>query len=330
MFAQKYSKFVVIALSLGIVFASQPQMSFAAKKSKDGKSTPATAKKSAKKEEKSAQTGGDETMVRAQFSALTKALADGDAKAVASLWTEDGSFTDEDGAQCKGRENLERRFASVFGDSGKVVVVFHPESIKMLDANVATSNGTVVRVEGGKANLSPDTRYSMVFLKQNGTWLISTATETPMATPPSSYESLQDLAWLIGSWDAQGEKGSVQMTAEWTADKNFITCKYLTKKKNESTPVESRQVIGWDPRTGQPISWHFDSHGGFGYGNWSRNDKQWLVDATGVEHDGTTSTSTNVISPNGANSFEWQSIRRTVNGTPVGDSTPLKIQRVVK
>src|SRR5947209_15576383 len=43
-----------------------------------------------------------------------KAFNKGDAKAVASFWTEDGDYVDQLGHQYKGREALEKLYAKVF------------------------------------------------------------------------------------------------------------------------------------------------------------------------------------------------------------------------
>ncbi|MBX9688454.1 MAG: hypothetical protein K2X27_17220, partial [Candidatus Obscuribacterales bacterium] len=127
---------------------------------------------------------------------------------------------------------------------------------------------------------------------------------------------------------AENAGGSVQMKADWAANKNFITCKYELKKAADSPVLESRQVIGWDPRSEQPISWHFDSNGGFGWGNWVKKDKQWLVDASGIERDGSSSSATNTITITDKDNFSFQSTNRSVNGVGFNDTLPLKVHRV--
>lgn len=169
----------------------------------------------------------------------------------------------------------------------------------------------------------------MIFVKQNGQWLISNATETPLIARGNT-EPLNQLSWLIGEWSAEQSGGSVHMKAEWAANKNFIACQYQVQKSADSPKLESRQLIGWDPRSEQPISWHFDSSGGFGYGTWLKKDKQWMVNATGVDRDGSTTNALNVLSIADPDNFSWQSTNRSINGIVVNDTAPLKVHRVTR
>jgi hypothetical protein len=120
------------------------------------------------------------------------------------------------------------------------------------------------------------------------------------------------------------------MKAEWAANNKFINCKYEVKLGPDAPIVESRQVIGWDPRINQPVSWHFDSTGGFGHGDWSNEKGQWIVQAVGVDREGNTTVATDVLSAQSPESFSWQSINRSVDGFPYNDSAPLKVVRVSK
>lgn len=274
------------------------------------------------------QSGDDEAQVRAQIASLAKALEAADAKALATIWTEDGNYVTDAGVEYKGRAALEKRFGDVFTTEGKQLVDFVTGSSRLLSPGVMLVEG-VVRRKGAPAEADPETRYSMVFVKRGDVWLISTAGERPFAAADTK-NPLQALSWMIGDWSADKDGGFVHMKAEWAANNNFINCTYETKKSANDAVVDSRQVIGWDPRTGQPVSWHFDSNGGFGHGDWLKKDNQWLVKATGVDRDGDITTATNVISESGPNSFSWQSIDRSVNGVVFGDTVPLKVQRVTK
>ncbi len=269
----------------------------------------------------------DEAGIKAQLQALSRAVANADAKAVAALWTEDGIFVDNDGIQTTGRAALEKRFAETFLETGKQAVEFTPENIRFLANTVAFSEGIVSRKVAG-APAVPETRYTTLFVKQDGTWLISSATETTLVAQ-SNYDHLRALAWLIGEWSAEKDGGSVHMKAEWAPSKNFIQCKFETQKPGEPQRIDS-QVIGWDPRAEQVVSWNFNSSGGFSNGSWTREGRQWLVNVSGVQQDGSTSKAVNVISPGDPNTFTWQTVQREVDGEPVGDTEPLKVLRVVR
>lgn len=312
-----------IALSLLCISMLQvspllPQPAADAAKSKTKKSTPAAPT--------ATTVTSDDEAITLQLQALSDSLAQGNAKAVAALWAEDGNYIDDDGLEFKGRAAVEKRFAEVFSSDGKPQIECVNNSTRTLAPGVILAEG-VVRRKGVRSEAPPETRYSMVFVKRDGAWLITSASERPfVAGPPQN--PLKPLSWMVGEWSAEENGGYVHMKADWVANGNFITCQYETKKSADAQPVDSRQVIGWDPRTGLPVSWHFDSDGGFGYGDWVRKDNKWMVNATGVERDGSITTATNVMSVADPNSFSWQSLNRRVNGIVFADTAPLKVQRV--
>jgi uncharacterized protein (TIGR02246 family) len=270
-------------------------------------------------------TASDEAAIRAQISALAKNLADGDAVGLGFLWTIDGTYIDDDGNETKGRADLVKRFFALFKENGKRTFDLVPEEVRILANSVGYSEGTVRRKQSDKA--IPETRFSMVFVKQNGTWLISAAAETPIASTEHEHASLADLAWMVGNWKAERAGGSVRMSADWTANKNFIHCKYEINKPNQPQSLDM-QVIGWDPRNNQIVSWSFDSTGGHGFGTWYRQDRKWVVESTAIEHDGSMSRSINVLEPIDANAFTWQCVNRSIDGVALGDTAPLKVERV--
>ncbi len=290
--------------------------------------TAAAKKASAKESRTASSTASDEASIREQLAGITRRLASGDAKGLSNIWADDASFIDSDGVLTKGREALEKKFAALIAANGRPHFLISPQNIRVITSNVALSDGLVIR-QDGIAGPAPETRYSMVFVKQGGNWLISSATETEL-TPQTSHEPLQALSWMIGEWSAENNGGSVHFTADWAAHKRFIQCRFEMKASAESPAVESRQVIGFDPRTNEIVSWHFDSNGGFGYGTWTQRDRQWIVNATGVQPDGSTSVAHNLMTLDDSNGFSWQSVDRRINGIPVGDTKALKVQRMNK
>jgi hypothetical protein len=66
-------------------------------------------------------------------------------------------------------------------------------------------------------------------------------------------------------------------------------------------------------------SWVFDSHGGFGEGNWQRDGNRWVVACAGVLPDGGTGQATNIWEFVDPKTFVWRAVDREVDGQPVGD-----------
>lgn len=309
-------------LALGIMLVGVSPVSMAAKKEKH------SSKKVRDTGVVTTSSIDAKSAVVEQVGLIAKYIADGNAAALAGLWTADGTYTDEDGVLLKGRDALEKRFKQNYAENGRQPVSFIQSPVQMLADTVALAEGVVSRNEGLGAK--PQTRYSIVFVKHDGSWLISSATETPLVAVEESANRLNDLSWLIGEWSAERDGKSVKMKAEWAANNKFINCKYEVRLAPEAPVVESRQVIGWDPRISQPVSWHFDSTGGFGHGDWSNEKGQWIVQAVGVDREGNTTVATDVLSALTPGSFSWQSVNRSVDGFPYNDSAPLKVVRVTK
>lgn len=324
MTARNFQRTAFVLLSLGLALGATTTDSFASK------SVTKTEKHSTKKSREVAApvavSGDIQTAIHAQVKALADALAAGDAQKIASLWTEHGLYTDEDGAIYEGRTSIEKRFTAIFNNNGKQVVNFVEKPIAALDTNVAVEEGVVTRpAEDGK----PQTRYTMLFVKQpDGVWLISRATETGFNAETSTANPLQDLNWLIGEWKAERDGRSVKMKAEWTTNNKFITCNFETKQTASDTPRESRQVIGWDPRTNQPVSWMFDNAGGFGHGDWVKEKTSWMIQQTNIDRAGNQSEATDIFKMTSPDAFTWQSINRSINGLSYNDSGVLNIVRV--
>jgi hypothetical protein len=111
------------------------------------------------------------------------------------------------------------------------------------------------------------------------------------------------------------------------AQGNFIKNTYMATKDGQST-MTGGQIIGWDPKLGRIVSWHFDAQGGFGHDVWIKDGSKWVIEATSVLRDGSEGTAVNIVTPIDTNSFTWQSVKRTLDGVSLPDIKPVKIVRV--
>jgi len=273
----------------------------------------------------------NEAAIRSKIEAMAECIEKADAKTLSMFWTPEGSFIDDSGSMSVGRSTLEKHFASSFAGTENRQIKISVESLQMPAANVATVAGTVKRKEAN-GQLVPLSRYSMMLLRQNGDWLISSATDTAIITDDAAQNvpnPLSVLDWLIGEWRSEHDGSSVTMKADWAPRKSFINCKYEIKSSTLPARTETH-VIGWDARHAQPIDWNFDSDGGFGQGNWTRRGNQWSVESTGFSRDGSVTTATIIYDPSDDNSFSWSSTNRQINGFPVADTIPLTVKRLSK
>jgi hypothetical protein len=143
---------------------------------------------------------------------------------------------------------------------------------------------------------------------------------------PEEGITLQEIAWLIGSWKARTKNGEVRTTYSWGLGKKFIQVKFTIKDKDRT--VTGMQIIGKDPRSDQLRSWVFEDEGGFGDAVWTMDGKRWVLEAAGVQADGSELSATNILTRLDKDTFTWQSVDRTVDGEEVPDLPPIKVTRV--
>ena len=95
------------------------------------------------------------------------------------------------------------------------------------------------------------------------------------------------------------------------ADRNFILQNVEVRREGRDA-LTIRQRIGWDPITRQIRAWVFDSNGGYGESYWTQTGHAWRARKTGVGPDGTRSSSIDIMTPTGKDSYTWQSTDRIV------------------
>jgi uncharacterized protein (TIGR02246 family) len=278
----------------------------------------------------------DEKAIREQAKDYAKAFTAGDVAALANMWAADGTFTDSSGQNYNGRPAIEKLLSSYFPKPGGQPMEIAIESIKFPADNVAIEEGTA-RLLRGRA-IGSMSRYTVVHVKENGKWQMASVSETD-CIPATSPDSLKDLSWMVGDWTVkgtdqdtakdpakEGTKEPVKLKALWKANNNFIRCVFGTDIEGPS-PTGDMQIIGVNPVTRRIVSWHFDSQGGFGYGQWFKDGDTWVERAHGVLHDGTASSATYLMHKVDANTFAWRSTKRRLNGSPLPDTQELTITR---
>jgi uncharacterized protein (TIGR02246 family) len=273
----------------------------------------------------------DEAAIRKSDDAYTDAYNKHDAKALAALWSPEAIYVDpETGEQAVGREAIEKEFAETFAGLKDAKLEVAVKSIKFLSPNVAVESGTA-RVVRPKEEPDEST-YSALFVKREGKWLLDRVTEeeaaAPSAPPPSNYEHLKDLEWMVGSWidNDEDDNATIQTDCDWTKNKNFMHRSFAVVV-GDQVNMAGMQIIGWDPIAKQIHSWVFDSDGGFGEGKWTHKGNRWLIQQSGTLPDGSKSSAVNIIKKINDDSFTWQTVQRSVNGDLLPDIDEVTIVR---
>jgi uncharacterized protein (TIGR02246 family) len=258
--------------------------------------------------------------------AFVEAFHKGDAKALAAFWTPDGDYTDQTGRHLKGRAEIEKAFQGLFAENKGVKLRIDSLSLRFVTPDVAVEDGTtaVIPPDGGPPSRA---RYTLIHVKKDGKWLISSVRDAPFS-PPTNHHHLSGLEWTIGDWAAEADKGeTARVSFAWSASQNFLVSSVTTTFKQISIGGAT-QWIGWDPLAKHIRSWTFEDNGGFGEGTWTGDGDRWVIKSTAVLHDGKKMAATNIVTRVDADTFTWQSKDRTEDGKPLPDIKPITLKRV--
>lgn len=233
-----------------------------------------------------------------------------DAKAVAELFLPQAQVVDENDTTIQGRAEIEVLFAGVFEESPEAVIEVSVESIRFI--------GTALAIETGVTNtVRPDGvvpeqgRYSVVHVLQDEKWLMGLVRDIP--AEPTHRDHLQTLAWLVGDWIDESRQGIVKTSCNWSDNDSFLLQEIAVHQAGQEAMTIS-QRIGWDPLTKHIKTWVFDSEGGYGESTWTPTETGWLIKATSVNSDGSTTSATNHIEPTGMDRYVFRSVDRVVAG----------------
>jgi uncharacterized protein (TIGR02246 family) len=250
----------------------------------------------------------DETAIRKAVESYITAFNQGEAAALAALWSPAAVYTNPlSGEQVVGREAIEKQFAAIFADAKGVKLEAKTDSIQFISPSVAVEHGTAKVIIPEQT--PEETEYTAVYIKRDDQWLLDRVTEEEVVITPSHYEQLKDLEWMIGSWVDQDDEATVVTECNWTKNNNFLT-RAFTVQIRDRIDMSGLQIIGWDPATKQIRSWVFDSDGGFGQGTWTKKDNRWHIQQSGILPDGQKSSSVNIITYVDDNTCTLQSVNR--------------------
>src|SRR3984893_9261883 len=140
-----------------------------------------------------------------------------DAKTLAGFYSDDVDYIDQDGAEVKGRDAMEKLLADNFQQNPGAKLAITTEEVKQLTPDVKVTRGfaTVTPANGA----AETTRYTAVRVRKGDHWEISQLNERK-APPPSAYSKLVVLEWLAGSWQDKSRDQTVQSKINWAGDNN--------------------------------------------------------------------------------------------------------------
>jgi uncharacterized protein (TIGR02246 family) len=273
-----------------------------------------------------AEVNPEQAAINKTAAAFVDAFHKGDAKTLASFYMPNADYVDASGQVFEGREVIEKLYTDFFALNKGYQLRLNIHSRKFPSPGLAIEDGTsVVIAPDGTAPVQ--TRYTNVFSKVDGNWLLSSVREGN-AVAPSNYELLRGLEWSIGEWLDAEPSGSVgHVSFVWAPGNNFIVST-RTEDFKDISMLRTTQWIGWDAAAKQIRSWSFQADGGTDLSTWTQNGSAWNIKTESTLANGSKVSSTSVVTPVDADTITWQMKNQTVNGKEVPDTKEVKMKRV--
>lgn len=259
--------------------------------------------------------------IRDMLAGYLRAFNRHDATAAAAHWAAAAENVNLDtGEVTRGREGVREVFAALFETDGEAAIDVDVDAIRPLRDDVAVVDG-ISRVSYSDGDVA-GSRFSAVVIREADQWRLASVRETATAVEPRPARPLEQLAWLVGSWEDVGEGVIASSQAAWSADRGFLVRTHVSTPDEHpaarpaagdkgipgllyATGGGQRQlteIIGWDPERESIRSWIFSADGRFAEGSWSREADGWTVRVEGQGRDaGRSATCT--LTPDGADGF---------------------------
>lgn len=269
----------------------------------------------------------EETTIRKTIESYVEAYNQGDASAVASHWSRQGSYLTQTGEHAKGPDKIRPAMEKFFSENKGIQVKVAVFDVQLQSTGRSTAKGFAVFKRPGEEEIA-EVLFTATHVKEGGSWKLLKVEEEESAVPLDTIAKLGELEWLIGDWVDQDESGSVETTFRWSKDYAFINGAFRVIVDGR-VDLEGTQIIAWDPVEKKIRSWIFDNKAGFGEGEWSREGNKWTVNVRSVLGTGEKASSMNIYTYVDPNSFTWQSVGRETNGELLPDIDEVTVVRKI-
>lgn len=275
-----------------------------------------------------ARAATDSDEIAALGESFVQSFNNGDAAALAGAWQPDGVYTDVDGRIFHGRAEIEKAFQQFFAASKGAQLRVDSDSLRLPAAGVAIEQGTssVVAAPGQPPSRA---RYTNVFAKTDGKWLLADVQEAPFVAPDRSAE-LGALTPLLGDWVAQAKSGeTIRVSVAPAPGGNFVVIDRVILQKD--APVGGgTEWVAWDPSGKEIRSWSFESDGGFSQSTWKQDGAKWIVKSEATLRDGRKMSETQALDARPDGTLAISSSNTTVAGKSQPAGEPLTFKRTTK
>jgi uncharacterized protein (TIGR02246 family) len=250
----------------------------------------------------------------------------GDAEAVAKHFTAEGEFVEDGGQAVHGREAIATELAAFFKQYPEAKLNVQVDWFRWVSPDVVVAEGKATITPKSGAPLSG--AYTTVHTKEKGQWKIAFIREAlgQGKQGKTREQVLNELDWMIGDWVDSDDTGTLKINVKWSRNKAYLVRSFTVTSKNE-VELEGTEIVGWDPANNVLRSWVFDTNGGFASGTWKQKGKSWYCHLAGVQADGKKASAVHIFTPQGADSYTFQSIGRTLDGEVQPDIDEVTVKR---
>ncbi|MHB0960196.1 MAG: YybH family protein [Pirellulaceae bacterium] len=253
--------------------------------------------------------------VRAVSEALVRAYNAGDRAKLAACFLPKAELIDDLGTVYRGVEEITAIFQRFREQFPKATMELTVEAIRLAGEELAVEDGTrTVKTQDATAV----NKYTMIYVKREGKWLVAAARETAADPEPTSHERLLPLAWLVGEWVDENAEAALSITCQWDDNQNFLLIDFQATVEGKVV-MRSGQRIGWDPHAKRIRSWVFDSDGGYGEGRWANVNGIWVIKSTAAMPDGDSGSATLYLEPVDEDKFLMKGFDRVLGDTSLPD-----------
>jgi hypothetical protein len=248
-----------------------------------------------------------------------------DYDALAEQWIENAELVEGDG-RLVGRAAIMRSLREWREAHPAATLRIDVAAAQPLTATLARVAGTMTFTPAPGAP-AVTSQFTSLRTLSGGVWRIA---ESMVVSGHAA--ALDDLGWLVGSWETGGGAGGPAGTL--TFEKQLGGFVLVGRGRFEAVgdaPVESLQVLHADRATGTVRCRMFDSTGAVAEGVVESDGtaiQQSFVGTPAESAAGRTARWVQLIAPAGAEAFTLHAVERTLDGVVVPDGAPLHFTRV--
>lgn len=266
--------------------------------------------------------------IRTMLREYLRAFNRHDVAALAAHWSDTGESLDLDSGEvtASGREAVRGVFAALFEQDPSTAIDIDVHSVRLLRDDVAVIDGVSLLsfTDGAPAG----SRFSAVVVRKDDRWVLENLREAARPVQDAAtVRPLDELGWLVGSWEDCGDGLTAGTRCAWTGGRGFLIRSHVVAADNaaELPPAsgddrvpgllpaadaparEITEIVGWDPDRDTIRSWIFSSDGRFAEGTWRRSGDTWTIHVEGRGRDeGCEAVCT--LSRDGAEGFTMQCV----------------------